>query len=67
MVYGLYPPVGAAEGCDLLILKIKRSQPRFTRQLLQVQVLRRVSGAKFPAAVLVYKDSPCPCRLHGSV
>ncbi len=29
-------PVGAAEGCDLLILKIKRSQPRFTRQLLQV-------------------------------
>jgi hypothetical protein len=34
--------VGAAEGCDLLILflksKIKRSQPRFTRQLLQEQV-----------------------------
>ncbi len=32
-------PVGVAEGCDLLMLflesKIKRSQPRFTRQLLQ--------------------------------
>jgi hypothetical protein len=29
--------VGAAEGCDLLTFKskIKRSQPRFTRQLLQ--------------------------------
>jgi hypothetical protein len=30
-------PVGAAARCDLLILffKVKRSQPRFTRQLLQ--------------------------------
>ncbi len=34
------PHVGAAEGCDLLTLvfKIKRSQPRFTRQLLQSSV-----------------------------
>jgi hypothetical protein len=33
----MHIPVGAAARCDLLtlILKIKRSQPRFTRQLLQ--------------------------------
>ncbi|GAB6406900.1 hypothetical protein PMHK_43280 [Pseudomonas sp. MHK4] len=36
---------GAAAGCDLLIFKIKRSQPRFTRQLLQVlQVLQVLQG-----------------------
>jgi hypothetical protein len=44
--------VGAAEGCDLLILhlriKIKRSQPRCTRQLLPAppQPLRRVTFFK---------------------
>jgi hypothetical protein len=35
----MYHSVGAAEGCDLLILpvksRVKRSQPRCTRQLLQ--------------------------------
>jgi hypothetical protein len=43
--------VGAAEGCDLLIfnvlisvMKVKRSQPRFTRQLLQGEFARAVPG-----------------------
>ncbi|MNE64415.1 hypothetical protein D3C80_1598280 [compost metagenome] len=39
LISRMYHSVGAAEGCDLLILpvknRVKRSQPRCTRQLLQ--------------------------------
>ncbi|CAI8749524.1 hypothetical protein EMIT0232MI5_170013 [Pseudomonas sp. IT-232MI5] len=49
--------VGAAEGCDLLMLalksKVKRSQPRFTRQLLHsfyIAIFRQKKTVHRPSA-----------------
>ena len=64
-------PVGASEGCDLLTLplknQIKRSQPRFTRQLLQATNHHRMYPIQTVGASLL-AIAVCQaqrCRLYG--
>jgi hypothetical protein len=58
-------PVGAAAGCDLLtlIVQVKRSQPRFTRQLLQVLQIQQVLQGRGQARSKI-AAMPWPPPMH---